>query len=144
MLDLSIPVSQAVCSLKDDLRREALAIDVWMNQLTNQDEKEAKTMKDQCEICNSTEKLELHHIAGRKHDYRTLTVCRVCHEELSAHQIQWDGRWWKVDQPDGVREAFFLKGLRDILTLKAKKANNTLYEALAVKFCQDISKRLKA
>ena len=144
MLDLSIPVSQAVCSLKDDLTREAQAIEEWMNQLTEQDKKEAITMKDQCEICNSKEKLELHHIAGRKHDYRTLTVCRVCHDKLSACQNQWDGRWWQQDQPEPLKEAFFFLGLRDILQLKAKKDNNTMYEALAVKMSVDISKRLRA
>ncbi len=144
MLDISISVSQAVCSLKDDLTREAQAIEEWMNQLTEQDQMEALTMKNQCEICNSCIKLELHHIAGRKHDYRTLTVCRVCHDELSVCQNQWDGRWWQRDQPEPLKEAFFFLGLRDILRLKAKKANNTMYEDLAAKLTVDISKRLRA
>ena len=144
MLDLSIPVSNAVCSLKDDILSEAQAIEEWMNQLTEQDEKEAKIMKSLCEICNSNTKLELHHIAGRKHDYRTITVCRICHDELSDTQNQWDGRWWKPDQPERIREAFFLMGLRDILLLKAKKTYNTIYKSLAMKLGIEISKRLRA
>lgn len=144
MLELSIPVSHAICSFKDHRAKEADAIEEWMNQLTEQDEKEAITMKDQCEICDSKEKIELHHIAGRKHDYRTVTVCRNCHDELSDEQKQWDGRWWQKDQPTPLREAFFLLGLKDILRLKAKKVHNTIYEDLASKLGEDISKRLRA
>lgn len=143
MLDLSIPVSQAVCSLKDDLEREAQAIEEWMNQLTNQSEKEAKAMNNHCEICGSKENLELHHIAGRKHDYKTITVCRNCHNELSEQQKQWDSRWWQKDQTELVREVFFLLGLRDILRLKARKTHNTIYDSLAAKFSEDIAKRLR-
>ena len=42
--------------------------------------------------------LELHHIAGRKHDYRTITVDKKCHYELSESQKTWDGRWLQQRQ----------------------------------------------
>lgn len=117
----------------------------WINDILGQSISQSLDRKDRCEICNSKEEkesLELHHIAGRKHDFRTITTCINCHQHLSNMQKMWDARWWRENQSDTIRMAFFLCGLKDILYLKFQKTSNNSYQLLADKLVHEISKRL--
>jgi hypothetical protein len=100
-------------------------------------------LKPLCEICGR-EGNEIHHIAGRKHSYHTITVCCKCHHILSNTQKLWDKRWWQQDQPEHVRQAFLLQGISEILRLKSRITDNSTYERLADLFTEAISKRLRA
>lgn len=130
--------------LRDILFSEIDHIDEWINSLINQTNQESTTRKERCEICNSKEDyFEGHHIAGRKHDFRQVTLCKPCHDELSRLQKIRDHRWTEDSQSTCLRESFFLNGLYDILLLKSKKTGNSHYEKYATLLTEDIAKRLK-
>jgi len=114
----------------------------WIDDLIHQTKQESKIKKQRCEICNSKEDLcdlELHHISGRKHDYRTITVCLVCHRWLSDKQKIWDKRWLEKNQTEYFIQAFFLLGLQNILELKTIKTGNSIYKKLADSYDEKIS-----
>jgi len=128
--------------LLDTLRLELQENQKWVHNLVYQTIPESKIKKERCEICNSKEEsknLEKHHDAGEKHDYRTATVCiPKCHSWLSDRQKEWDARWKDVNQPESLRQAFFLLGLRDMLILKSK-TGNSIYERLGYSYKEKIN-----
>ena len=132
--------------LRDDTLDTIDEIEAWMNEIvTKPKNKSIQEKKNRCEICNSKEEsynLELHHLAGIKHDYRTITVDRKCHHELSESQKTLDARWLQKDQPDNVRLGFLLMGIHDVLILKGKKTGISSYEELAKKLRQRIYQSL--
>ena len=138
-LDLSILVNSKVGTLRDEALRDIDSAETWLNGIIKSRE-EACIKKKSCEVCNlQLPYRELHHVAGRKHDIRTIIACKQCHDELTEIQKTWDARWYKPNQPENLRLAFFLLGLHDILLLKSKKTANSIYEELAKKFRQDIA-----
>lgn len=128
---------------KEEVGLNVCCIEHWATEITSKNEKEAAIPAWECEICGSRDGLELHHIAGRKHDYRTITVCRACHRELSDEQKTWDKRWEGGDRPEAIQQAFFLLGFRDILRLKARKTGDSNYELLANMYREEISRLLR-
>ena len=144
--DLSLVSLEAIGKIRDEFYSEINVIESWIISLHNQTEGEAKTKKKRCVICNSKEDscdLELHHIAGRKHDFRMITACVSCHRYLSDSQKLWDKRWLLQNQSEKLRECFFLLGLYDILILRSKKTGNSIFERLAEKYIERISLLLK-
>lgn len=143
--NIAIILNSKLGVLRDILFSEIDHIEEWINSLTNQTKSESTQRKERCEICNSKEDyFEGHHIAGRKHDFRQITVCKPCHDELSRLQKIRDERWTEGNQSECLRESFFLIGLYDILLLKSKKTGNSYYEQYAILFTEDIAKRLKS
>ena len=131
--------------LRDNTDSEINQMECWINSLITQSKVESTKRKERCEICNSKEDyFEGHHIAGRKHDYRQITVCKPCHGELSLKQKLIDQRWLECNQSESMQDAFFLQGLHDVLILKSKKTGNSHYEKLDMFLIEDISKRLKS
>ena len=134
--------------LRDDTLDTIDEIEAWINEIVCKPKnKSMQEKKNRCEICNSKEEsynLEAHHLAGRKHDYRTITVDKKCHMELSDSQKTWDCRWLQKDQPENVRLGFFLMGLHDVLTLKCKKTGNSAYGHLARKLQPRICQMLNS
>jgi len=138
-LELSVLVNSKIGSIRDETLQEINSAESWLNNMINQTMSESAIKKDKCEICNYASSRDLHHVAGRKHDFRTITACKPCHVELSQSQMTWDARWYKENQPEHIKYAFFLLGLHDILLLKSKKTANSIYEELAKSFRQDIA-----
>jgi len=138
-LDLSVLVNSKIGNLRDKILQDIDSAETWLNSIINQSHDESDIKKKKCEICNSESSQDLHHIAGRKHSFRTITACKLCHAELSQSQMTWDAKWYKTNQPEHIRNAFFLLGLHDILLLKSKKTANSIYEELAKSFRQDIA-----
>jgi len=132
--------------LRDDTLDTVDEIEGWVNEIVCKPKnKSMQEKKNRCEICNSREEpynLELHHLAGIKHDYRTVCIDRKCHQELSESQKTWDGRWLQKDQPENVRLGFLLMGIHDVLMLKGKKTGISAYEELARKLRQRIYQSL--
>ena len=146
IIALSFIINEKVGQLRDEQDKIINEIETWLNKILNQTESESKIKKERCEICNSKEspsKLQLHHIAGRKHDFRMITACLKCHGELSIMQKLWDHRWLSCNVSDNLRQAFFLLGISDILILKAKYAGNSGYEDLAISYTEKISSLLR-
>jgi len=138
-LELSVLVNSKIGSIRDETLQEINSAEGWLNDTINQTLAESPNKKDKCEICNSASSQDLHHVAGRKHDFRTITACKLCHVELSQSQMTWDARWYRTNQPEHIKNAFFLLGLHDILLLKSRKTANSIYEELAKSFRQDIA-----
>ena len=138
-LDLSVLVNSKIGTLRDDTLQYIDSTENWLNGILNQSQAESTIKQKRCEVCCADSICELHHVAGRKHDFRTLTACKQCHTELTESQKTWDARWYKYNQPENTRKAFFLLGLHDILLLKSKKTANSIYEELAKKLRQDIA-----
>ena len=132
--------------LRDDTLDTIDEIESWINEIICKPKnKSMQEKKNRCEVCNSKEEpynLELHHVGGRKHDYRTITVDKKCHYELSESQKTWDGRWLQKDQPDNVRLGFLLMGIHDVLMLKGRKTGISAYEEVAKKLRQRIYQTL--
>ena len=132
--------------LRDDTLDTIDEIESWINEIvTKPKNKSMQEKKNRCEVCNSKEEqynLELHHVAGRKHDFRTITVDKKCHYELSESQKTWDSRWLQKNQPENVRLGFLLMGLHDVLMLKGRNTRNSAYEELAKKLRQRIYQTL--
>ena len=132
--------------LRDDTLDTIDEIESWINEIVCKSKnKSIQEKKNRCEICNSKEEsynLELHHLAGVKHDYRTITVDRKCHHELSESQKTWDARWLQKNQPENIRLGFLLMGIHDVLMLKGKKTGISAYEELAKKLRQRIYQTL--
>ena len=142
--DIAVFVNFKIGQVRDDMQLEINSIESWLNEILTQSKSISK--KQRCEVCNSKEEsynLEEHHIAGRKHNFRVTTVCRRCHAELSESQKTWDARWLQNNQPEYVRNAFFLLGLHDVLILRSKyTASNVCYN-IAIYLRQKISDLLQ-
>lgn len=143
-LDMSSIINSKIGILRDNTDHTINDFESWLNNIINQTRKESLIKKERCEICNSKEdNFEGHHIAGRKHDYRQITLCKICHKWLSDRQKNWDKRWEKENISDDLRQAFFLLGLQDSLILKSRKTGISLFENLGYLFTEDISELLK-
>ena len=142
-LEIPVIINSKFVLLQDNKDYTFNNFGLWLNQITKQSKKESLIRKERCEICNSKDVFEGHHIAGKKHDHRQITACLVCHRWLSDMQKIWDKRWEKENLSENLREAFFFMGLHDILVLKSKKTRDSLYEEYAYSLIEDISKLLK-
>jgi hypothetical protein len=139
-------VNEKLGFFRDDRRNSEGELDSFLNSSLNQTPQESKTRNDRCKVCNSKEDmsdLQLHHWAGRKHDWRTVTVCKKCHTELSKLQGLWDARWLMHDLSEKLRKAFFLCGLRDVMVLKAKYTGNSLFSEYADSLIYEIAALLR-
>lgn len=119
------------------------AVEAGINDLIMQDPDQAAMLADCCWVCKSRQCLEMHHLAGRKHDPRTVTVCHRCHQILSRWQYVWDKRWLLPGLSDDLRLAFYLLGVRDLLRLKAEVTGNLNYRLLADLYIDEISKLME-
>lgn len=142
--NISVIINSKIGKSHDDSDSQIYDSESWLNNISNQNKKESQIRKDRCEICNSKEdNFEGHHIAGRKHDYKQITACLVCHRWLSNRQKIWDKRWEKENLSENLRDAFFLMGLYDILILKSRKTGISHYENLGYSYTENISQLLK-
>ena len=147
LMDLFIHSNDKLGDLRDDLNRHIDETSIWINCIYHQTKQESRNKKNYCEICDAYSSdptsFELHHVAGRKHDFRMVTVCKKCHRELSDKQKLRDCRWWMRNQAENTRKAFFLHGIYDILCLKSKKTGNSIHEEYASKLVEQIPMLLK-
>ena len=144
MNDITVFINSRIGVMRDDVQLEINRIEIWLNEILTQTKNISK--KERCEVCNSREmqyNLEQHHIAGRKHDWRVITVCRKCHAELSESQKTWDVRWLEINQTEYMRSAFFLLGLHDVLVLRSRFTVSYTCHAIATSFRQKISDLLQ-
>lgn len=147
LMDLFIHSNDKLGKLRDEMNHRIDVISSCINHIFNQTKNESRHKKDYCEICNfissDSTSFELHHVAGRKHDFRMITACKKCHRILSDKQKLRDHRWWMASQPENTRKAFFLHGIYDILCLKSKKTGDSVYEEYASKLVEQIPILLK-
>lgn len=142
MKTISNLINSTIRHTHDSIDKEMYEIESWVNEILL---KTMNSKKDYCEICEyvDLQNLELHHIAGRKHDFRCITVCKPCHDWLSKRQRVWDKRWLLHNSSKVLKIAFFCQGLQDILYLKSKKTENTIYQKIADGLIEKISALLE-
>ncbi len=88
---------------------------------------------DRCAICGEKAEEE-HHLATKRYDPAlTVSVCKRCHAELTIKQKLWQ----KTNEKDEAREEFTLRGLIDLLNLKAEVAGDKRYKELADSLSQE-------
>lgn len=144
-LSISVIINSKLGILRDRTHADINEIDRWINETISQTPEDAQSLKERCEVCGSKEdrkNLELHHIAGRKHDYRTITACKACHSQLSAEQGMRDARWLH-EAPPSLQAAFFLHGLKDILILKGQRICNSHYSDLGAFLANETAQILR-
>ncbi len=107
------------------------------NWITDIVENTERPKSDHCEICDSKENLEIHHVRGHKHGNEIITVCHKCHEELTKKQRLWDKSW--LDPNTKNNDAFLILGLIDILELKYEKTHEEIYKKTAEKLTEGFS-----
>lgn len=99
----------------------------WITDVTTQ---KHRSKVSYCEVCGSRHcVIEQHHVAGRKHDTRTISVCQQCHRQLSDMQNLYDRAW--LNKQEDQNEIWLTRGLIDVFTLKYEKTHIQLYKEAA-------------
>jgi hypothetical protein len=107
------------------------------NWITDIIENPNRPKRNECEICGSNVRLELHHVRGCKHGNETITVCKKCHEYLTNKQRLWDWLW--LDPNVENKYVFLKRGLIDICELKYKKTGQEIFERIAEELTRGFS-----
>ena len=89
-------------------------------------ENENRPKLNYCEICHSSEKLEHHHVRGRKHGNECITVCQECHKILTDKQRLWDRSWLDTDSDN--KDEFLIRGTIDVCELKYQKTGIEIFK----------------
>ena len=130
--DPLIILNEKISNVNDRIQHEINKVRIFLNDLFNQTPQEAEIKKKYCEICLARHvSFEKHHAAGRKHNYRQITVCIPCHNILTRRQKLWDSRWWNYTDSDTLKISFLYRGVYDILQLMSEKRQNSLYSQIA-------------
>lgn len=129
--DPLIILNEKIRMVSDSYQLLINQVNILLNHIINQTKNESETRKEYCEICNiKNVRLQGHHLAGRYHDFRQITVCTECHNILTSRQ-KLDARIWTGTSSEFLKTAFFYKGLHDVLILMSEKRQNSLYAYIA-------------
>jgi hypothetical protein len=130
--DPLIVFNEKISTVNDKIQYETSQIRIFLNELFNQTPQESEIKKKHCEVCLARHvSFEKHHVSGRKHDFRQITVCIPCHNILTKKQKIWDSRWWNYTNSETLKISFLYRGVYDILNLISEKRQNTLYSQIA-------------
>lgn len=79
-----------------------------------------------CIICDHDDPLDFenHHVAGKHNNSLTVSLCRNCHGRVSRKQRYWSKRWTNMNNPQNQKDAFLMRGISDLLRLKAERTLN--------------------
>lgn len=126
-----IIVNEKLRTVSDSCQLSINQINILLNGIINQTEKESEIRKNYCEICLAKNvPFHGHHIAGQYNDFRQITACIPCHDILTSKQ-KLDARIWMQNNPDFLKRVFFYRGLYDVLVLMVQKRHDTLYAQIA-------------
>jgi hypothetical protein len=136
-LDLAILFNKILADTKSDVIADIKDLYRFINEIAIQTKEQAEAplpneANARCMICGTKDRLERHHLAGEKHDHRIVLACIACHRVLTSWQCTlWNKIWFSRNQPDNIRTAFLILGIRDLLILKTKKTGNSIYSQFA-------------
>ena len=143
--DLALIVNKQIGKWLDDTQQSLEDIISWIHQITTQTVEESRIKNARCEICISKEDprdLELHHPGHERYNFRTITVCKKCHQYLTTLQMK-NEALLNGKTTECAKTALFLMGLQEILVLKADKTGNSNYKTLAMLYPTIIREHLK-
>lgn len=134
-ISLSSEILEALYKVKEIEDREFDVVQKWITDIIKNPD---RPKLNYCEICvHFNEKLEQHHIRGRKHGNETITVCLDCHKKLTDNQWLWDRSW--LDENVENKYSFLMLGLIDICKLKHEKTGEEIYKLIAEKLTEGFS-----
>jgi hypothetical protein len=139
--DMITAVSGCLQRSRGTISENVQSVDEWLFDFLYQSLGESKIKKDYCEVCgrrHNPRDLELHHPAGQKHDFRTITVCKKCHARLTSIQRIWGPDWEHPDRPQLVKDRFLLMGLREVLLLRAGQTGDSYCQAISDGLIEEI------
>ena len=131
---VSSEISDADFRTKEVLKQKVQEASEWKTDIVNN---KNRLKLNYCEICNSKEHLEQHHVRGRKHGNEIITVCQECHNILTDKQRLWDRSWHDPDSSN--KDSFLIRGLIDVFELKYEKTGFEYYKEMA----KQLTKRFK-
>lgn len=130
--DPLIVFNEKISTINDKVQYETNQLRVFLNKLLNQTQKDSEIREKYCEVCLARHvSFEGHHVAGRKHDFRQITVCIPCHNILTLRQQLWDDRWLHDTDSETLKMSFLYHGVHDILKLISEKRQDSLYSQVA-------------
>jgi len=130
--DPLIIFNEKISAVNDKKQYETSQIRIFLNKLFNQTQNESEIREKYCEVCLARHvSFEGHHVEGRKHGYRQITVCIPCHNILTARQKLWDSRWWDDTNSETLKLSFLYRGVYDVLNLISEKRQNPVYSDIA-------------
>ena len=130
--DPLIIFNEKISTVNDRIQYETNQVRIFLNDLFNQTQKDSEIKKKYCEVCLARHiSFEKHHVEGRKHGFRQITVCIPCHNILTKKQKLWDSRWWDYTNSETLKLSFLYRGVYDVLQLISEKRNNSLYSDIA-------------
>ena len=118
-ISISSKIFEALFRAKETIDGDFQEVNDWITDILKN---EHRTKKDDCEICSSPKKLEVHHIRGRKYGNEVMTLCLECHRKLTDKQ-----RLWNYQNPENLLE----RGIIDICELKHEKTGMGIYKLIA-------------
>ena len=133
-MSLSSEIFDALFKAKEIENREFEDAQAWIIDII---ENKDRPKLNYCEICHSSEKLEQHHIRGRKHGNECITVCYECHSTLTLNQRVWDRSWLDPDSEN--KDAFLIRGIIDVCELKYQKTGKEIYKLFADKLKEGLT-----
>lgn len=80
----------------------------------------ARSKDERCVTCGRGSPLEDNHVAGKRHGDLTVPNCIPCHQSFTEGQDLWDPRWRSDERSAELDESLLLRGLVDLLRLKAE------------------------
>ncbi|MGP6207904.1 HNH endonuclease signature motif containing protein [Cuniculiplasma sp. SKW3] len=128
---LSSKIYDSLIKAKETMDNEYQETFNWITDII---ENENRPKYNECEICGSSKKLELHHARGRKHGNETITVCQECHKILTDKQRLWDSSW--LDPNAENKGAFLILGLIDVCELKHQRTGKEIFKRFAEKLTE--------
>jgi hypothetical protein len=126
----------AILARASEKSREALTeaqdeAQAWLEEVRSG----TPSVDGECVTCGRGGKLEMNHVAGRRHGELTVPMCpAVCHRRFTEGQDLWPAQWQSPKRTPDLDLALLLLGLRDLLLLKARNvpgAKAGAYVALA-------------
>ena len=118
-ISISSAILEGIFRAKEIIDSECQEANDWITDMV---ENEHRDKKNDCEICRSPRKLEVHHIRGRSHGNEVMTVCLECHRILTNRQ-----RLWNYQNSEILLE----RGIIDICELKHARTGIGIYKLIA-------------
>ncbi len=118
-ISISSTIFEAIFRAKETIESEYKEANDWITDILDNDNRDRK---NECEICRSPGKLEMHHIRGRSYGNEAITVCLECHRTLTDRQRLWNCL---------NSEILLLRGIIDICELKHERTGIGIYKLIA-------------
>ena len=134
-MSASAPALTAILARASEKSRQALSgaedeAEAWLEEVRGG----ARSGDPECITCGRGGRLEVNHIAGRRHGDLTVPMCPPCHQRFTEGQDLWPAAWRNPARSPDLDLSLLLLGLHDLLQLKARhvpEAASGAYLALA-------------